>query len=440
MKESGTSNFSANFDGNNRMQGWSYDAAGNLLNDGVHSYTYDAECRIKTVDGTAATYTYGPGGERVRKDTPAGSTEYINFGGSVIAELNPASGAWTDYIFAGGSRIAKDTSTNASAAQYFQGDSLGSTRIMTDASGTVISSCTYAPYGEQVACSPDNTSNHYRFTGKERDAETGIDYFGARHYSSRMGRFMTPDWDAGPTTVPYAHLDNPQTLNLYSYVDNNPINGIDLDGHSRNEYMVGGGGWSPYIMSSGSGELGGPGLNDPDPGSEDSLDAGTVQQPPAQQDQTQLARFREKHPIVAQGQSPAGKPPQPPPTGPDGKPTPPPVPVPGAPDLSWKWNPNSQNPRGGTWGPDGWKGPNPPSGSWDPAGHWDINGGKGEPVDHYDPQGNPITPDQAHPGNAPTTQTMNAVRTVANVGFWGTVAAIGVHVMRALGPVLEELP
>jgi RHS repeat-associated protein len=230
------------------MQGWSYDAAGNLLNDGVHSYTYDAECRIKTVDGTAATYTYGPGGERVRKDTPAGSTEYINFGGSVIAELNPASGAWTDYIFAGGSRIAKDTSTNGSGAQYFQGDSLGSTRIMTDATGAVISSCTYAPYGEQVACSPDNTSNHYRFTGKERDTETGIDYFGARHYSSRMGRFMTPDWDAGPTTVPYAHLDNPQTLNLYSYVDNNPINGVDPTGHSPNEYMVGGEGWGANIF------------------------------------------------------------------------------------------------------------------------------------------------------------------------------------------------
>lgn len=47
-----------------------------------------------------------------------------------------------------------------------------------------------------------------------------------------------------------------------------------------------------------------------------------------------------------------------------------------------------------------------PSGSWDPEGHWDINGGKGEPVDHYDPQGNPITPGQAHPGNAPTQMTM----------------------------------
>jgi hypothetical protein len=58
-----------------------------------------------------------------------------------------------------------------------------------------------------------------------------------------MGRFLTPDWSEGPATVPYAHLENPQTLNLYGYVDNNPINGIDEDGHSPHEYMVAGAGW-----------------------------------------------------------------------------------------------------------------------------------------------------------------------------------------------------
>jgi RHS repeat-associated protein len=256
MNESGTSNFAQPFDVTNRMQGWSYDAAGNLLNDGSHVYTYDAESRIKTVGGNAATYTYGPGGERVRKDTASGSTEYIYFGGGVIAELNPATGAWTDYIFASGKRGAKDTSNNGSGAQYYHGDHLGSTRIMTDATGTVISSCTYAPFGEQVGCSPDNASNHYRFSGKERDAETGADYFGGRYYGSSMGRFLTPDWSEGPATVPYAHLENPQTLNLYSYVDNNPINGIDVDGHSPHESMVAGPVWDvTSMMSNGAGDI-----------------------------------------------------------------------------------------------------------------------------------------------------------------------------------------
>lgn len=101
---------------------------------------------------------------------------------------------------------------------------------------------------------------------------------------------------------------------------------------------------------------------------------------------------------------PSQKGPQPAPTNPDGTRKPPPVPVPGAPDLGWKWNPDLQNPRGGTWGPDGWKGPNPPNGGWDPNGHWDINDGKGNPVEHYDPKGKPLTPDQAHPGPASTQQ------------------------------------
>jgi RHS repeat-associated protein len=108
---------------------------------------------------------------------------------------------------------------------------------------------------------------------------------------------------------------------------------------------------------------------------------------------------------------------QPPPTGPDGKPTPPPVLVPGAPDLEWKWNPDPQNPRGGTWGPKGWNGPNPPNGSWDPNGHWDINPGKGEPVDHYDPQGNPLTPGQVHPGNRQNTQNVIGVLGTLGAGY-----------------------
>jgi RHS repeat-associated protein len=68
-------------------------------------------------------------------------------------------------------------------------------------------------------------------TGKERDTESGNDYFGARYYSSAMGRFLSPDWSAKAEPVPYAKLDNPQTLNLYGYMRNNPLGGVDQDGH-----------------------------------------------------------------------------------------------------------------------------------------------------------------------------------------------------------------
>lgn len=66
----------------------------------------------------------------------------------------------------------------------------------------------------------------YMFTGKERDIESGNDYFGARYYSSSMGRFSSPD----PSGLMYADPTNPQSLNLYSYVLNNPLTGTDPTG------------------------------------------------------------------------------------------------------------------------------------------------------------------------------------------------------------------
>jgi RHS repeat-associated protein len=65
----------------------------------------------------------------------------------------------------------------------------------------------------------------YKFTGKERDAESGLDYFGARYYASNMGRFMSPD--DGSDQDPSA----PQSWNLYSYVQNNPLSNTDPDGN-----------------------------------------------------------------------------------------------------------------------------------------------------------------------------------------------------------------
>src|SRR5271165_6599935 len=65
-----------------------------------------------------------------------------------------------------------------------------------------------------------------RSTGKERDTESGNDYFGARYYASSMGRMMSPD----PSQLYYADPTNPQSLNLYSYAQNNPLINIDPTG------------------------------------------------------------------------------------------------------------------------------------------------------------------------------------------------------------------
>jgi RHS repeat-associated protein len=104
-------------------------------------------------------------------------------------------------------------------------------RATTDAYGVAQGTCTGLPYGDGVTCSGDIPDNHH-FTGKERDAESGNDYFGARYYASTMGRFMSPDWSAKVEPVPYSKLDNPQTLNLYAYVGNNPLSRTDPTGHA----------------------------------------------------------------------------------------------------------------------------------------------------------------------------------------------------------------
>ncbi len=78
---------------------------------------------------------------------------------------------------------------------------------------------------------PHPSWSESRCTGKERDTETGLDYFGARYYGSNMGRWLSPDWAASAEPVPYADLSDPQTLNLYGYVRNNPLAKADPDGH-----------------------------------------------------------------------------------------------------------------------------------------------------------------------------------------------------------------
>lgn len=88
----------------------------------------------------------------------------------------------------------------------------------------------FYPFGGERGVVSTCTQN-YKFEGKERDTETGNDDFGARYYTSRLGRWLSADWSSVPVPVPYANLTNPQTLNLYAMVSDNPETFADLDGH-----------------------------------------------------------------------------------------------------------------------------------------------------------------------------------------------------------------
>ena len=224
----------------NRFTGWSYDNAGNLLNDFGHSYGYNAESQLTSVDGTDATYVYSTEGERLKRTVGSTVSEYI---GSPILETLEATNVWQeDYIYLnalGGDLIATESAANGT--RYFFADNLGTPRVITDPSGTVISRHDYYPFGGEFTPSSDGET--HKFTGKERDSETGLDYFGARYYGSTIGRFLSPDeFPGGPVSafggdpappgpLPYADIANPQSLNKYSYTYNNPLNMVDPDGH-----------------------------------------------------------------------------------------------------------------------------------------------------------------------------------------------------------------
>ena len=124
---------------------------------------------------------------------------------------------------------AKDFSGSTTSVFYYFSDHLKMASVITDSAGTIKAESDYYPWGGELQF-VNNDSNHYKFTGKERDSETGLDYFGARYYGNWLGRFITPDWNATPVPVPYADLTDPQTLNQYSYVRNIPTSKADVDG------------------------------------------------------------------------------------------------------------------------------------------------------------------------------------------------------------------
>ena len=196
-------------------------AGGDQTAIGGFNNVYDAENRVtsSTIGGAATTYTYDGDGRRVQKVSGGTTTNYVyDAGGQLAAEYRSAAA------------VASPCGTC-----YLTADTLGSTRMITDETATPRECHDFLPFGEEIpraaGCYGSTTSNTLKFTGKERDVETGLDYFGARYLSSAQGRWTSPDWSEQPQPVPFADFADPQTLNLYGYVRNNPLGRADADGH-----------------------------------------------------------------------------------------------------------------------------------------------------------------------------------------------------------------
>jgi len=217
-----------------------YDAAGNVLYDQINHYLYDPEgrlCAVSYFNGTTTEYMlylYDGEGRRVAKvsnptfsctpstDSMLQETYLLGPSGQHITELGPAGAFLRSNVYANGQLLA----TYTNGGTYFAlNDWLGSKRVVTNYDGVEAQMCMNLPFGDELMCSaPDLSEQH--FTGQIHDQETGNDYFNARYYGSSTGRFLSPD----PSGLSYADPTNPQSLNLYSYVLNNPLRNIDPSG------------------------------------------------------------------------------------------------------------------------------------------------------------------------------------------------------------------
>jgi RHS repeat-associated protein len=195
------------FSANNRDVGACYDAAGNQTQDsGCNNpaeYTYDAENRLASSSWGTIGYIYDAEGKRVGKTTGGTlSNVYLyDDSGRVVTEMDGNSTVLRREIYAGGRHLTTYQGSDALLATpanlaYVMSDWLGAERALTTSTGALCQVTTSQPFGDNQQangnCLPRTSSSTF-FTGKERDTESGLDYFGARYNSSNMGRFMSPD-------------------------------------------------------------------------------------------------------------------------------------------------------------------------------------------------------------------------------------------------------
>jgi RHS repeat-associated protein len=239
----------------NRIVGLTYDAVGNLTQDGTKTMGYDANNKLVSATATGGgtvSYLYDASGSRVSKTVGSTTTWYIyGLDGELVAEYG-AQGAvgspQKEYGYRGGQMLVVYDSTEVGdkQLQWLVQDQLGSTRMVVDLSGSLtgMKRHDYLPFGEEISANVGirSTANGYaadrirqKFTGYERDAETGLDYAQARMYANWQGRFTSVDpynpiVDTENNDEFNKYLEQPQNWNQYAYVWNNPLKHTDPNG------------------------------------------------------------------------------------------------------------------------------------------------------------------------------------------------------------------
>ncbi len=244
---------------NNRIAGLTYDSTGNITNDGVRTMTYDAENHMigSTSAGGNGIYAYDGNSKRIKRTTNGQEWRYVyGMSDELIAEyLSTApTTAVKEYGYREGQLLVVAEGSNV---RWIVKDHLGSTRMTADSTGSLagIKRQDYLPFGEdlyvglrrngangQYGYEPPLSTIRQKFTGYQRDTESGLDYAQARYMSSMQGRFMSVDPEnAG------ADPEDPHSWNGYAYARSNPGLFTDPDGRKYLVCPPGGGGGCEII-------------------------------------------------------------------------------------------------------------------------------------------------------------------------------------------------
>lgn len=222
---------------------FSYDANGNVVTEYVATkvltFAYDFENRLTSAEvvtpgsignpptQTTVTYKYDALGRRIqRSPSNAATVNYVNDGQDVIEDRSTSGTSLMRYLNGSGiDNKIRQKDQSSGATYYFHGDQVGSTVMLTDASGSVAEQISYSPFGVTAGSS----LTRFEYTGRERDSITGLNYYRARWYDSDIGRFTSED------PIGFGGGD----VNLFAYVKNQPLLFRDPTGLQRCDPVVG---------------------------------------------------------------------------------------------------------------------------------------------------------------------------------------------------------
>jgi RHS repeat-associated protein len=231
----------------NHITSYVYDAAGNVTNNGFHTYTYDADGNVTAVDGGAAQYVYNALNQRVQAATIGGVRNFVfNQSGQRASEWDGNTHAPLKGHYYWGSRPLAyyDTTTTHFEYQDWQ----GTERMRASSSGAPEGKFASTPFGDSQSTLSGADTDAYHYAGLDYDSETSTDHAQFRQYSPVQGNWLSPDPYAGSYD-----FSNPQSLNRYAYVLNNPVALNDPSGLEETS------GCNPIESCGGGNGLGDPG-------------------------------------------------------------------------------------------------------------------------------------------------------------------------------------